>query len=159
MFLGGTIGNVTGRQRSRLLLDLQTSMSARDHLLLGTDLVKPVDRLLAAYDDDDDAVTARFNRELHATFRPDTFDHVAVWNPQREWIEMRLRSQIDQRVHIGDLDLTVTFARGEELLTEISDKFRPGPLTDELTAARFVVDDTYRDNQQDFQLTLARPYC
>ena len=70
-----------------------------DALLLGTDLVKDPDRLVRAYDDAA-GVTAEFNlnvlhvinRELGADFDVDAFEHVAVWDAEQEWIEMRLRS-------------------------------------------------------------------
>jgi L-histidine N-alpha-methyltransferase len=162
--LGSTIGNLTGGARSRLLASLRTSLRPDEQLLLGTDLVKAVDRLVAAYDDAtgvtaafDRNVLAVLNRELGADFDLETFDHLARWDPQREWIEMRLRSRLDQHVEVRDLDLTVFFGAGEELRTEICDKFRPPSLAAELTSAGFVVDQTYSDEQGDFQLTLAHP--
>ena len=103
---------------------------AGDYLLLGTDLVKDVDVLEAAYDDAA-GVTAEFNRnvlhvlnrELDADFPTELFEHVAFFDPEHEWIEMRLRARRACRVRIGALDLEVEFARGEELRTEISAKF------------------------------------
>lgn len=162
-FLGGTVGNLVGADRSRLLADLHRNMRADDYLLLGTDLVKSADRLVAAYDDAA-GVTAAFNRnvlavlnrELGATFDPSSFDHVAVWNAEREWVEMRLRSRLDQAVEIPALGLDVSFARGEDLLTEVSAKFRPDRLGEELAAAGLVVHAAYRDEREDFQVTLVR---
>ena len=130
-FLGSTIGNLAPAPRAQFLADLAATLAPGDALLLGTDLVKDVDRLVAAYDDAA-GVTAAFNRnvlavldrELDADFDPDTFDHVAVWNADAEWIEMRLRSQRAQTVHVRALGLDVEFAAGEELRTEISAKFR-----------------------------------
>ena len=113
-----------------------------DTFLLGTDLVKDVGRLEAAYDDSAGVTAAfnrnvlhRLNRELDADFVPDRFEHVALFDTEREWIEMRLRSTVDQVVTIAGLDLTVRFAAGEEMRTEISAKFRPDGLTGELTVA------------------------
>ena len=107
-------------------------MQPGDTLLLGTDLVKDTGRLVRAYDDSA-GVTARFNRnvlavvnrELDADFDLDAFDHVARWNADEERIEMWLRAGTAQRVRVGALDLTVDFAAGEEMLTEVSCKFRP----------------------------------
>ena len=101
----------------------------------GTDLVKDRTRLVAAYDDAA-GVTAEFNRnvllvlnrELGARLRPATFEHVARWNEDDQRIEMWLRSLDDQSCPLDDLDLDVTFAAGEELLTEISTKFTPEAL-------------------------------
>jgi L-histidine N-alpha-methyltransferase len=165
-FLGGTIGNLTPEQRRRFLFDLDCSLDHDDRLLLGTDLVKDRARLVAAYDDDA-GVTAAFNknvllvlnRELHASFEPERFEHVAVWNEKEQWIEMRLRSTCDQLVPIADLDMKVAFEAGEDLLTEISAKFTPTGVRDELYAAGFEVDAMWEAPGGDFLLTLARPYC
>lgn len=165
-FLGSTIGNLTPEQRRRFLFDLDCMMSHGDRLLLGTDLVKDRDRLLAAYDDSQ-GVTAAFNRnvlhvlnrELHASFDPDGFLHVALWNHEEKRIEMRLRSLADQVVSIADLSIDVTFATGEDLLTEISSKFTRQGVQDELYAAGFQVDSMWEAAGGDFLLTLARPYC
>ena len=165
-FLGGTIGNLIPAERQRFLFDLNCTMGQQDHLLLGVDLVKDRATILAAYDDNA-GVTAAFNRnvlsvinaELGADFVPETFDHVALWNETDQWIEMRLRSTRDQAVHVGDLDLDVEFARGEDLLTEISAKFLPTQLENELLASDFVVDAMWGADDGEFLLALAHPYC
>jgi L-histidine Nalpha-methyltransferase len=141
-------------------------MGHGDRLLLGTDLVKDRSRLLAAYDDSE-GVTAAFNRnvlhvlnrELHASFDPDRFEHVASWNDEDKRIEMRLRSLSDQVISIADLSIEVTFGAGEDLLTEISSKFTRQGVEDELYAAGFLVDSMWEAPGGDFLLTLARPYC
>ncbi len=165
-FLGGTIGNLTPDQRRRFLSDLDGVMGPDDRLLLGTDLVKDRRRLLAAYDDTA-GVTAEFNRnvlhvlnrELGASFDPQRFDHVAWWDEQASWIEMRLRSTTRQTVKILDLDLEVTFDAGEDLRTEISAKFTHQRVHDELQQAGFVVEEMWDQPGGDFLLTLARPGC
>ena len=165
-FLGGTIGNLTSDQRRRFFFDLNCTMGSTDHLLLGTDLVKDPRRIIAAYDDAA-GVTAEFNRnvlrvlndQLGADFDPGRFEHVARWNQAEEWIEMRLRSLGDQEVRIPDLGLEVSFADGEELLTEISAKFTPQRVEGELVAADFVVDGMWGADDGEFLLTLAHPYC
>ena len=98
-FLGSTIGNLLPGQRAAFLARLRAGLHPGDALLLGTDLVKDPAVLLAAYDDAA-GVTAAFNKnvlsvlnaELGADFDPDAFDHMALWDPAQEWIEMRLRS-------------------------------------------------------------------
>jgi L-histidine N-alpha-methyltransferase len=165
-FLGSTVGNLTPRQRHRFFVDLDCNMDFEDRLLLGTDLVKPVERLLAAYDDAQ-GITAAFNRnvlsvlntELDADFDVDAFEHVAIWNKHDRCIEMHLRARDAQTVTIGALDMTVTFEAGETLRTEISSKFTRGQVEDELWEAGFVVERTWTDPEGDFLLTLARPYC
>ncbi len=165
-FLGSTIGNLDRAQRHRLLVDLDCNMDFDDRLLLGTDLVKPVERLLAAYDDDQ-GVTAAFNRnvlsvlnaELDADFDVDAFAHVAKWNKPERWIEMHLRASEPQAVTVGALGMHVEFEEGETLQTEISSKFTRGQVNDELWEAGFVVEETWTDPEREFLLTLARPYC
>jgi len=165
-FLGSTIGNLDPAQRRRFLFDLDTTMTTADRLLLGTDLVKDPARLVAAYDDAA-GVTAAFNRnvlavlnaELDGDFDPDAFAHVALWDPDNAWIEMRLRADEAHVVTLGALGLDVRFEAGEDLHTEISSKFRPDQVESELHEAGFVVEGTWTDPDGDFLLTLARPYC
>jgi L-histidine N-alpha-methyltransferase len=165
-FLGSTLGNLVPAERHRFFVDLDANLSSVDRLLLGVDLVKDPARLEAAYDDAA-GVTAEFNRnalrvvnrELDADFDPDAFDHVARWVPEERWIEMRLRARSAQVVRLAGLDLVVRFDEGEELLTEISAKFSPDGIADELRAAGFEVERTWQAGDDDFLLVLARPYC
>ena len=161
-FLGSTIGNFAPDERARFLAELAAGMAPGDSLLLGTDLVKDVGRLEAAYDDAA-GVTAEFNlnvlavmnRELGADFDLTRFAHVARFDRTDEWIEMRLRSLVDQRVAIGDLDLIVDFAAGEEVRTEISAKFRREGVEAELAAAGLRVQRWMTDPAGDFALSLS----
>ncbi|HEY3669392.1 MAG TPA: L-histidine N(alpha)-methyltransferase [Acidimicrobiia bacterium] len=161
-FLGSTIGNLAPAPRAQFLADLAATLAPGDALLLGTDLVKDVGRLVAAYDDAA-GVTAAFNRnvlsvldrELDADFDPDAFDHVAVWNADAEWIEMRLRSQRAQTVHLRGLGLDLDFADDEELRTEISAKFRRERVEQELAAAGFSLTEWWTDPAGDFALSLS----
>ncbi|GAA4610465.1 L-histidine N(alpha)-methyltransferase [Actinoallomurus liliacearum] len=163
-FLGGTIGNMAPAERVSFLSAVGATMSEDDALLLGADLVKDEDRLVRAYDDAR-GVTAEFNRnvlnvidrELGADFVPERFEHVAVWNPNDEWIEMRLRSTAPQVVHIPTLDLKVEFDEGEEVRTEISAKFRRDRLDAEAGAAGLRIDRWWTDPDGDFSLSLLRP--
>ena len=85
------------------------------------------------------------NRELDADFDPDAFDHVAVWRPAQEWIEMRLRARRPLAVDVPALDLTVHFDAGEEMRTEISAKFRRARVADELDTAGFDLVEWWTD--------------
>jgi len=161
-FLGSTIGNLAPEPRAEFLHDLAATLAPGDALLLGTDLVKDVDRVIAAYDDAA-GVTAAFNRnvllvmnhELDADFDPESFDHVARFDPEAEWIEMRLRSQRAQTVHLRALGLDVDFTAGEELRTEISAKFRRARVEQELAAAGFHLAEWWTDAAADFALSLS----
>jgi L-histidine N-alpha-methyltransferase len=162
-FLGGTIGNFEPAPRAEFLAELRAATEPGDWLLLGTDLVKDPAVLVPAYDDAA-GVTAEFNRnvlhvinrELKADFDVDAYQHVARWDPEREWIEMRLRATRDQEVNVADLDLGVRFAAGEELRTEVSAKFRPDRVAAELAAAGFGVHRWWTDRADRFAVTLAR---
>jgi L-histidine Nalpha-methyltransferase len=163
-FLGSTIGNLDPAQRAGFLRAVRDSLGAGDALLLGTDLVKSPSRLIAAYDDAR-GVTAAFNknvlavvnRDLEADFDLDEFDHVAMWDADHEWIEMRLRSRQDQVVRIRTLGLEIRFARGEELRTEISAKFRRETVAAELAAAGLRLTHWWTDPADDFALSLSVP--
>ena len=163
-FLGGTIGNFPPGSRRRFLRTIARTLGDDGWLLLGTDLVKDQHILEAAYNDAA-GVTAEFNlnvlhvmnRELGADFDVDGFDHVAFWDPDREWIEMRLRSRRRQSVNFPDLDLTVHFGPREELRTEISAKFTPTRLRGDFAAAGLELVDWFTDEDELFALSLARP--
>jgi L-histidine N-alpha-methyltransferase len=161
-FLGGTIGNLLPSERTVFLRSVRAMMSPGDALLLGTDLVKDEATLVAAYDDAA-GVTAAFNknvlsviaRELDADVRPEDFDHVALWNREREWIEMRLRARQAVTVKIPELDLVVPFEAGEEVRTEVSAKFRQTGVREELAAAGLEPTHWWTDGEGRFALSLA----
>jgi L-histidine N-alpha-methyltransferase len=96
------------------------------------------------------------NTRLGANFDADEFDHVSHWDAANEWIEMRLRARRELSVEIPGADLTVRFAAGEHIRTEISAKFRPGGIEAELAAAGFALDRWWTDSQQRFGVSLAR---
>ncbi|GGM56344.1 histidine N-alpha-methyltransferase [Longimycelium tulufanense] len=161
-FLGSTIGNLLPEERAAFLKGLRDLLRSGEFLLLGTDLVKDSEVLLRAYDDPA-GVTAEFNRnvlrvlnrELSADFDVSSFDHLAVWDAKREWIEMRLRARRDMRVRLDVLALDISFAAGEEMRTEVSAKFRPERVREELAAAGFVVRRFWTDEKGLFGLSLA----
>jgi L-histidine N-alpha-methyltransferase len=163
-FLGGTIGNFPPGSRRRFLRTVARTLGDDGWLLLGTDLVKEPQVLEAAYDDAA-GVTAEFNlnvlrvmnRELGSDFDLGGFDHVAFWDSEREWVEMRLRSRRRQTVRFPDLDLTVHFGQREELRTEISAKFTPVRVRGDLAAAGLELVDWFTDDDELFALSLARP--
>jgi len=162
-FLGGTIGNFGPDERAAFLHALRAELDPGEWLLIGTDLVKSPHVLVPAYDDTQ-GVTADFNRnvlrvinrELGADFDPDGFQHVALWDAKREWIEMRLRATRAYRVEVPVLGLTVDFTEGEEMRTEISAKFHPDGVKAELVAAGFTVARRWSDSYGRFLVTLAR---
>jgi L-histidine N-alpha-methyltransferase len=162
-FLGGTVGNFTPGSRRRFLRAMAKLLRPGvDHLLLGTDLVKDPAILEAAYDDSA-GVTAAFNRnvlhvinrELDADFDVDAFEHVAFFDREREWIEMRLRAQRRMDVEVRKLGLKVAFAPREELRTEISAKFTEDRLRGDLAAAGLELREVLTDPDGLFALSLS----
>ena len=165
-FLGGTIGNFLPGSRRGFLRSLADLLGPEDRLLLGTDLVKDPDVLEAAYDDAQ-GVTAEFNlnvlhvlnRELGADFPVHRFEHVAFFDLEHEWIEMRLRATRPMTVRIDALDLDVRFARGEEMRTEISAKFTADRVRADLAAAGLELSGWFTDPDDRFALSVSQRSC
>jgi L-histidine Nalpha-methyltransferase len=163
VFLGGTIGNLYPEARRDFLARVAAMLDAGDRLLLGTDLVKDAARLEAAYDDAQ-GVTAEFNknvlevlnRELGANFDLDAFEHVARYDSKEARMDIRLRSLLDQNVRVEDLGLTVAFAAGEEMRTEISSKFTRERLKLIYEEAGLAMSAWFTDEAGDYALSLAR---
>jgi L-histidine Nalpha-methyltransferase len=162
-FLGGTIGNFRPAPRRSFLARIATLMYPGDRFLLGTDLVKDRDRLEAAYNDSA-GVTAEFNknvlqvlnRELDADFDPGAFEHVAFWDDDNRWMDIRLRSLTEQFIDVRDLDMRVHFARNEEMRTEISTKFTRDRLERTYADAGLELVEWWTDPDELFALSLAR---
>jgi L-histidine Nalpha-methyltransferase len=161
--LGGTIGNFAPHQRAGFLRRISNLLGPDDRFLLGTDLVKDRAVLEAAYNDSA-GVTAEFNknvlavlnRELGADFDLESFEHVARWDPENLWMDIRLRSLVNQMVSVSALDMLVPFAAGEEMRTEISTKFlRPG-LEGIYAEAGLELTDWWMDAKGLYALSLAR---
>jgi L-histidine N-alpha-methyltransferase len=163
-FLGGTIGNLYPRQRQAFLERIAALLGPRDHLLLGTDLIKDRARLEAAYNDSA-GVTAEFNKnvlavlngQLDADFDLDAFGHVARYDEEAERMDIRLRSLADQGVRVDGLDLDVVFAAGEEMRTEISTKFTRERLESVYAGADLELRGWFTDEAGDYALSLAAP--
>ncbi len=162
-FLGGTIGNLYPDERAAFLTRICSLLDTGDHLLLGTDLVKDTARLELAYDDPA-GVTADFNknvlrvlnRELGGDFDLDTFEHVARFDAVHEWIDIGLRSLVDQDVYLASLDLTTHFAAGEILRTEISTKFTRPRLEESYAGTGLALARWFTDPAEDYALSLAK---
>jgi L-histidine N-alpha-methyltransferase len=161
-FLGSTVGNLGPDETGRFLADLAAPMRPGDGLLLGTDLVKDRSILEAAYNDPG-GVTAAFNRnillvlnrKLGADFVPTRFEHVAFFDLEHSWIEMRLRAKCAQSVAIPGLGLEIELAPGEEIRTEISCKYAPETVETMVTAAGFEMAEWYADPHESFAVSLS----
>lgn len=162
-FLGSTIGNFYPAERARFFGEVSEWMTDDAWFLLGVDLVKPVDRLMAAYNDSA-GITAQFtlnlltvlNRELAADFDLTGFEHVGMWDPNHTRVDLRLRSLRDQHVTVIGAEIDVDFAEGEELRVEISTKFSREQIGAELAAAGMAVEEFWTDGAGDVAVLLAR---
>ena len=162
VFLGGTIGNFSPPVRRSFMAEVSARMRPGDTFLLGTDLVKSIDRLELAYNDPA-GVTAAFNknvlnvinRELGANFDPDLFDHVAFFDTENEWMDLGLRSSTEQIVRVAALDLEVRFGGDELMRTEISAKFRREGIEAELAQAGLDLVELWTDTAGDYALSLS----
>jgi L-histidine N-alpha-methyltransferase len=132
LFLGSTIGNFEPEAATDFLYAVRLLLQPGDALLLGTDLVKPVEQLQAAYDDPTGVTAAfnlnllaRINRELDADFNLRRFEHVIRYDAPAQRIEMHLRSRVRQVVSVRGAGLTVEFEAQETVFTEACHKFRP----------------------------------
>jgi L-histidine N-alpha-methyltransferase len=162
-FLGGTIGNFQPQQRASFLRRTAHLLASEDRFLLGVDLVKDRATLEAAYDDAN-GVTAEFNKnvlavlnnKLGANFELDAFEHVARWDPENLWVDIRLRSLRNQVVSFESLEMLVPFEAGEEMRTEISTKFVRKGLERILAEAGLKMTDWWTDPDGLYALSLAR---
>jgi L-histidine N-alpha-methyltransferase len=161
--LGGTIGNFEPAQRASFLARVANLLGDEDHFLLGTDLVKDRAPLEAAYNDSA-GVTAEFNKNVLAVlndrlgcnFDLDAFEHVAFWDEDNLWMDIRLRSLARQMIDISALDMQVAFDRGEEMRTEISTKFAREGLAGIYAESGLDMAGWWTDADGLFALSLAR---
>jgi L-histidine N-alpha-methyltransferase len=161
LFLGSTIGNFEFHAAREFVRDVREILRPGDTFLLGTDLVKPVPQMIAAYDDALGVtaafnlnVLARINRELDGAFNIRQFEHEARYNDEESRIEMHVRARVAQSVRIGAIDRTIRFERGETIWTEGSYKFRRPEILDLAVQAKFTVRGQWIDEEWPFANTL-----
>jgi dimethylhistidine N-methyltransferase len=162
LYIGTSVGNFSPQAARTILCNLRSQMHSGDALLLGTDMVKDEEILLAAYDDEE-GVTAEFNlnllrrlnRELHADFDSAGFRHRVRWNRAESRIEMHLESLREQYVRIPAAKLHLHFAQGETIHTENSYKFTQNALRALLDDAGFKIEQLWQDPLEWYALTLA----
>jgi dimethylhistidine N-methyltransferase len=163
LYIGSSIGNFEPREAAHLLAKVRAQLRPGDGMLLGVDLVKDEQTLLAAYDDAAGTTAAfnknmltRLNRDLCANFDPDAFTHRAVWNPERSRMEMHLESRMAQCVRFATLDFEAEFEAGETIHTESSYKYQPGEAEDLLARAGFAPSASWTDEQGWFMVCLGQ---
>ncbi len=157
LFLGSTIGNFDPEGAIDFLYHVRLCLQEGDALLLGTDMVKPVDQLMTAYDDPAGVTAAfnlnllaRINRELDADFDLRQFEHAVRYNTDEQRIEMHLRSRLYQIVSIRRADLIVDFAPNETICTEACHKFRSEQICRMARVAGFHLEAQWIDEEWAF---------
>jgi len=163
LFLAGTMGNLHPDRVPAFLRALARQLEPGDSFLVGLDLVKDEARLHAAYNDAA-GVTAEFNRNilrvvnthLGADFDPEGFEHVAFYDPENAWIEMRLRAIRDMKVSVPGAGLRLDYRRGDEIRTELSCKYTRPSLEARLSGTGLRVEGWYTDPDELFASALLR---
>ncbi|MCZ6679702.1 MAG: L-histidine N(alpha)-methyltransferase [Candidatus Poribacteria bacterium] len=164
LFLGSNIGNFDTDGALDFLAQIRRELNRHDYLLLGTDMQKDVSILEAAYDDSQN-VTAAFNlnilrhinRQLGGNFEVKNFSHLAFYNAEQSRIEMHLRSEKAQSVHIGKLDTTFQFGPGETIHTENSYKYSSAQVIEMCAQTGFHLARSWQDERGYFSLNLLSP--
>lgn len=163
MFIGSTLGNLSPKQCEQFLKQVSAALAPGQFFLLGLDLQKDIATIEAAYNDTQ-GITASFNLNMlrHLNYRYDgdfcldNFCHQAIYNTNAHQIEMYLISQKRQTVTLNQLAVTVTFEKGERLLSEISRKFNPVQISDQLANHNLRVLKTFTDERRWFGVILAQ---
>jgi L-histidine N-alpha-methyltransferase len=163
LFLAGTFGNLPPAGSRRFLDRVGRAMKESDRLLIGLDLVKPVEVLERAYNDAD-GVTAAFNRNIVSVlndrfatnFAADAFEHVAFWDADNEWVEMRLRARRPMRVVMPGDPRALVLATGDEIRTELSCKFSRVSFAERAAASGLAIERWDTDPDDLFALVLVR---
>ncbi|WP_074745856.1 L-histidine N(alpha)-methyltransferase [Nitrosospira multiformis] len=161
LYIGSSIGNLENDAAITLLQNIARNLSTGDKLLLGADLVKDINVMHAAYNDDA-GVTAlfnknllvRINRELSGHFDPESFCHISFWNEAESRIELHLESAYRQAIRIDTLDMTFHFDQGERIHTENSYKYTVEHLENLLRSGGFQVEHTWTDPDSWFAVSL-----
>ncbi|MEZ4599644.1 MAG: L-histidine N(alpha)-methyltransferase [Syntrophotaleaceae bacterium] len=158
-FLGGTLGNLSWEQNRQFFEDLGRVMQAEDALLLGVDMVKPVDILEKAYNDSQ-GVTAAFNRNIlnvinrlvGTDFEPSSFEHLAFFNQTQSRIEMHLKATREMRISCPDLQEGIVIQEEETIHTENSHKYSPQDIEEFASIGGLQVKDCLTDENRWFSL-------
>ncbi|MBI1984026.1 MAG: L-histidine N(alpha)-methyltransferase [Acidobacteria bacterium] len=161
LFLGSTIGNFDRPAGGEFLAKVRQVLRSGDALLLGTDLEKPVDQLLGAYDDPLGVTAAfnlnllaRLNRQLDADFNLGNFRHLARYNHEERRIEMHLLSAQDQTVSVGKADFSVAIRKNETIWTESSHKYSLDEVAEMAGRSGFRCDAQWVDREWPFAESL-----
>ncbi len=161
IFLGSSFGNFSPNDGFEFLKKIHSTMKSGDLFLIGLDLIKDKQILESAYDDSQ-GVTAKFNLnilsrindELDADFNLKNFSHLAIYNKEKQRIEMYLKSLVNQSVIISKSDLLLNLEKDELIHTEHSHKYKLSQIHELLDSVGFEIKHTWLDDKKYFSLTL-----
>jgi len=161
IFLGSSFGNFSPNDGFEFLQKINSTMKSGDLFLIGLDLIKDKQILESAYDDSQ-GVTAKFNLnilsrindELDADFNLKNFSHLAIYNKEKQRIEMYLKSLVNQSVIVSKSDLLLNLEKDELIHTEHSHKYKLSQIHELLDSAGFEIKHTWLDDNKYFSLTL-----
>lgn len=135
LFVGSTIGNFTESHCHQFLQSMTANLNTGDMALIGFDLKKNPEKIIAAYNDKQGVtrefnlnLLRRINDELGASFDLEQFIHYPTYNPVTGMAESHLLSVSEQAVHIAQLNKTVNFEQWEPIHLEVSRKFSESEL-------------------------------
>ena len=162
-FLGSSLGNLNPRECDVFFSQVVAALQPGEYFLLGIDLDKSQDILEPAYNDSQ-GVTAAFNlnmlrhlnRKFEGNFDLAQFEHWDFYNQEECQIEMHLKSKKVQTVQLRAIDLTVEFAAGETIRSEISRKFKLNTVQEQLASRGLVPVQVWTDPNQWFGLILCQ---
>ncbi len=164
LFLGSSIGNFDREPAEAFLQGIREALVPGDALLLSTDLVKSVPRMIRAYDDAIGATAAfnlnllaRINRELEGDFVLSQFQHAALYNSRQRRIEMHLVSRQDQSVDIAGAGVRARFQKDETIWTESCYKYQPEEVVEMGDRSGFRCEAQWIDEEWPFAQTLLVP--
>ena len=163
LFLGSTIGNMSYGESKKFLERVVEKMRREDIFMLGIDLVKDVNIIRSAYNDSE-GVTEEFNRNilkvinarLDANFEPNLFTHEAVYNQEKQRIDMYLKSDVEQDVNLKKIDLKLKLLSGESICTEISRKYTQEKVESLMSSAGMELMEWLTDADSFFAIALAK---
>ena len=161
IFLGSSFGNFSPNDGFEFLKKINSTMKPGDLFLIGLDLIKDKQILESAYDDSQ-GVTAEFNLnilsrindELDADFNLKNFSHLAIYNEEKQRIEMYLKSLVNQSVIVSKSDLLLNLEKDELIHTEHSHKYTLTQIHELLDSVGFEIKHTWLDDKKYFSLTL-----
>jgi L-histidine Nalpha-methyltransferase len=161
LFMGANIGNFEFDEARRFVRKISARLMPADKFLIGFDLMKDPEVILAAYNDNQGVtrkfnlnVLTRLNKELNANFNIDAFEHWPVYDPMTGSCKSYLISRWDQNVFIKDLSLKIHFAQWEPVYMEISQKYNLLMIDELSEAADLALENYWYDEKKYFTVSL-----